>query len=151
LVKLEDLTNAIAETLRNIPDLIEDLGGDPARVIPYIDEQPLKNSVSAAIYQMKPGTVLVLWQQTLFNRGEMEGWTHVEQIYVRAQSGQSALVLINDIVNGVPDPGDGQRWRYCPVMDGVLPTMVIEIARLIDEEGLDYYAITTETNETGDV
>jgi hypothetical protein len=48
------------------------------------------------------------------------------------------------------DPGDGQCWRNCPIMTGVLPTNVLSINRVTDEEGIDYSVILTETAETGD-
>jgi hypothetical protein len=140
----------MVSTLRSIPELVTMLGGDPAAVDGYIDRNPDRNSVAAAIYQMKPGSVLVGWLETFLTQGEMEGWLHRVVIFVRAARGESSLDLIAAIVNGVPDPGDGQRWRYCPIMAGVLPTNVVEIARPTDEEGIDYFSITTETKETGD-
>jgi hypothetical protein len=151
LVDLIALTNAFVDTLRLIPQLVADLDqGSPDSIVPYIDVNPQRNSWTAAIYQMKPGTVMVIWQETLLTEGEMSAWMHRVQFCVRAQRGASAMTLLNDIVNGVPDPGNTLRWRFCPVMDGVLPTNVTEIARLTDEEGIDYFVITTETRETGD-
>jgi hypothetical protein len=75
---------------------------------------------------------------------------HRFQFFVRAQRGASALDLINLIVDGVPNPGDGLRWRYCPVMAGVLPAVISSINRPIDEEGIDYFSLTVDTTETGD-
>ena len=95
---------------------------------------------------------LVVWQETTFNAGNMEPWSHRIELYVRAMTGASAMTLIDDIVNGIPpDPGDGLRWHYCPIMAGLLPTNITGIARLIDEEGIDYFVIQTETPETGDL
>lgn len=141
----------MADTLQSIPDLVAALDeASPDSIIPYIDENPKRNSVSNAIYRQRPGTVLVCWQETQFNQGDMEPWSHRIELYVRAAPGSSALTLIDLIVNGVPDPGDGLRWRYCPIMAGVLPTNITGIARLIDEEGIDYFVIQTETPEPGD-
>lgn len=136
--------------LRAIPEVVALLGGDEEAIDGYIDRNPDRNSISAAIYGMKPGSVLISWQETLLAQGDIEGWIHNVVIFVRAARGESSMELIDAIIDGVPVPGDGLRWRYCPVMDGVLPTNVIEIARPIDEEGIDYFSITTETKETGD-
>jgi hypothetical protein len=149
LVNFIDLTNAMVSTLRSIPELVTMLG-DAAAVDGYIDRNPDRNSVGSAIYQMKPGSVLVIWLETILTQGEMEGWLHRVVIFVRAARGESSMDLIHAITNGVPVPGDGQRWRYCPIMAGVLPTNVVEISRPTDEEGIDYFSITTETKETGD-
>ena len=138
-------------TQQGIPDLVAALSeGSPDSILGYVDENPKRNSVSNAIYRQRPGTVLVVWQETQLNEGQMEPWIHRIELYARAAPGASAMTLIDLIVNGVPDPGDGLRWRYCPIMAGLLPTQVKTIARLIDEEGIDYFVLQTETPETGD-
>jgi hypothetical protein len=150
LVNLITLTNAIVDKLVLIPELVAALGGDTANIIGYIDRNPDFNSVSLSLYKQKPGSVIVLWQETLLTQGEMEAWLHQFVIFVRAARGESPLDLINLIINGVPVPGDGLRWLYCPVMPGVLPTNVTDITRPSDTEGIDYHSIVCEIKETGD-
>jgi hypothetical protein len=150
LVNLITLTNAIVDKLVLIPDLVAALGGDTTNIVAYIDRNPDFNSVSLALYKQKPGTVMVIWQETLLTQGEMEAWMHQFVIFVRAVRGASPLDLINLIINGVPVPGDGLRWLYCPVMPGVLPTNVTDITRPSDTEGIDYHSIVCEIKETGD-
>ena len=151
VIDLIALTNATVDAFRRIPELVDALDGKPENVIGYVDVNPDKNSVGKAIYQMPPGSILVAWQETVFDPASMEPWVHRYQYYVRAQRGGSALDIILKLVNGVPVPGDGQRWRYCPLMSGVNPTNVTNIVRMIDEEGIDYFVITAETLETGDI
>jgi hypothetical protein len=150
LIDLIALTQAQVDAFQRIPDLIAALGGDPAAIAAYIDINPDRNSTANAIYQQPPGSILVIWQETLFAESEIEAWMHRFQYFIRARRGESALTLITLLVNGIPDPGDGLRWRFCPVMDGVLPANITEIARLTDSEGIDYYAVTAAINETGD-
>lgn len=152
MVNLIDLTNAMAATLQSIPTLVADLDeASPDSIIPYIDVNPKRNSLALETYRQRPGTVLVSWVETMLNEGEAEPWTHRIDIYVRAMPGESAMVLIHDITEGVPVPGDGLRWRYCPILDGLLPTAINRIARVPDEEGIDYFVLETSTNETGDM
>jgi TusA-related sulfurtransferase len=149
LIKLADLVNAMAQTLANIPEVVQELSTvDP--VLPYIDMNPLANSVEKALYQMQPGQVLVLWIETVLVVEAMTKWVHRVEICVRSMRDHSDLDLISLIMNGVPIPGDGMIWRMCPVMPGVLPTEVMGIARRTDTEGVDYAVIQTETAETGD-
>lgn len=150
MVNLITLTNAIVDKLVLIPELVAALGGDLTNIIPYIDENPNLNSVSLALYKQKPGSVMVIWQETLLTQGDIEGWQHQFVIFVRAARGNSPLDLIDLIINGVPVPGDGLRWRYCPVMPGVLPTNITDITRPSDTEGIDYHSIVCEIKETGD-
>ena len=89
LVNLIELTNAIVDKLVLIPDLVAALAGDTANIIPYIDENPNLNSVSLALYKQKPGSVMVIWQETLLTQGDMEAWMHQFVIFVRAVRGAS--------------------------------------------------------------
>jgi hypothetical protein len=152
MVSLIEITNAMVDTLRKIPELVAELEGGTAAVLPYIDENPIKNSFSKAIYQMPAGSLLVVWQSTSLESvtETMYGWIHRHLIAVRARRGASALTALDMLMDGVPVPGDGLRWRYCPILAGCLPTEVTEIARLTDEEGIDYYVVSTTTQETGD-
>jgi hypothetical protein len=149
MVKLNDLVNAMAETLANIPELVADLAAvDPVKA--YIDFNPTSNSVENAIYQMQPGQLLVMWVETALITEAMSKWSHRVEICVRAMRDHSDLDLVDRILNGIPVPGDGLIWRMCPIMPGVLPTDVLGIARRTDSEGVDYAVIQTETAETGD-
>jgi hypothetical protein len=146
---LDDLVNAMAQTLLNIPELVADLAPvDPVRG--YIDLNPTANSTDKAIYQMQPGQVLVIWRGTAESEGTMSRWDHRMEISVRALPGNSDLKLIDEIMEGVPVPGDGQIWRLCPILPGLLPTNVTDITRATDAEGVDYCVIVTSTLETGD-
>jgi hypothetical protein len=150
LVSIIELTDAMVAALRNISAVVDLVGGDPADIGGYIDETPDRNSVDAAIYQMKPGSILVVWRETLLAEGDIEGWVHRLEICLRAPRAVSSLELLQAIINGVPIPGDGMRWRYCPLMPGVLPTTVPAATRERDQEAIDYCSIMTETKETGD-
>lgn len=149
MVNLTDLVNAMATTLAGIPELVAALAPTNP-IVAYIDTNPLRNSVSKAIYQMQPGQLLVVWNETRLERETMSKWNHVVEIYVRSLPGASDLDLIDLIVAGVPNPGDGMVWRNCPIMNGLLPTEVTTIGRHTDTEGVDYAVIQTETAETGD-
>lgn len=149
MVNLVDLTNAMADTLANVPELAAALAPvDPVRA--YIDMNPNDNQVDQAIYEMQPGQLLVIWTDSALQRGEMTRWLHTVEICVRAPSGASNLDLINLILGGVPVPGDGMIWRNCPIMPGLYPTEIAAISRRTDTEGVDYGVIITETAETGD-
>jgi hypothetical protein len=149
MISRRALVDAMALTLANVPELVQELSTvDP--VVGYIDSNPLNNSVEKAIYQMQPGQVLVMWIETSLILEQMSKWVHRVEICLRAMRDHSDLDLGDLIMNGVPVPGDGMIWRMCPVMPGVLPTDVLGISRRTDSEGVDYHVIQTETAETGD-
>jgi hypothetical protein len=137
-------------TLQKIPPLVAALKNDATNIFGYVDENPMMNSRARAIYQQAPGTVMVYWDDTTITEGEMEAWLHTLMMFVRADKGASPLDIGDLIVNGIPVPGDGLRWRYCPVMDGVLPATLKELGWTQDTEGIDYLYIRTEIKESGD-
>jgi hypothetical protein len=152
VIHLATLTNAFAERLRLIPELVADLQpADPASIIAYIDSKPDRPSLAAAKYSMRGGTVIIAAIESEMAQGEMAWWTHRVEFYVKAQSGQSTYQIIDDIMRGVPVPGDGQRWYLCPLAAGLDPTQVVKLARESDAEQVDYWTIYTETKETGDL
>ena len=139
----------MAAALASVPELMVALAPvDP--IMPYVDRNPIRNSVDQATYQMQPGQLLVVWMGTRLTKGEMSKWTHIVEILCRALPDQSDMDLEDIIVAGVPVPGDGMVWRNCPLLAGVYPTEVVDIERRTDTEGVDYGAIITETAETGD-
>jgi hypothetical protein len=139
----------MASTLSGIPEIVAILAPvDP--VVAYIDLNPTANSVDKAIYQMQPGQVLVIYRGSDLTEGEMSKWSHAVEICLRSLPGASDLDLIDAIMAGVPNPGDGMVWRNCPILPGLLPTTVTRISRTTDTEGVDYMLIETTTAETGD-
>jgi hypothetical protein len=149
MIGLASLVNAMAATLSGIPEVVQILAPtDP--VVAYLDLNPTANSVDKAVYQMQPGQVLIVYRGSDLTEGEMSKWSHTLEIVIRSLPGASDLDLIDAIMAGVPNPGDGMVWRNCPLLDGLLPTQVMRISRNTDTEGVDYILIETTTLETGD-
>ena len=149
-----ELINAMVDAFQRIPELTTLLENGADSIYGYIDENPIRNSASKAIYQLPAGSLLVSWSSTSLDRAggggdSMLAWVHSIQVFVKACRGKSALEITHALANGVPQPGN-QVWRICPLMSGVLGTEIREIVRLIDEEGIDYYVVNTITQETGD-
>jgi hypothetical protein len=140
----------MVDTFRKIPDLVAALNHDPEAIVAYHDLNPDRNSLTNAVYTQAPGSILVAWTETMFAEEEIGCWQHTYQYFVRARRKGSPIEVITELVNGIPIPGDGLIWRFCPVMDGVLPTQVVNISRQPDVEGIDYFIVTTQTKETGD-
>ena len=153
MVDLVAFTNAMVSTLRAIPELVAALDpADPASIYGYVDQQPTFNSVAAAKYGQKPGSVMAVWNEAplVTSQGGIIIRQHAASLYLRAQRLQSPYTLAHLITNGVPNPGDGQLWHYCPIMAGVERTILETVKRETDPEQVDLFVIETLTPEIGD-
>ena len=91
MVDVIELTLAMVDTLQRIPPLLALLDSGAASIVGYVDENPQRNSLSKAVYQMPPGSLLLSWQGTVMEQATstMFAWNHVIQIFVRARKGDS--------------------------------------------------------------
>ena len=148
---LAGLLDDIAIMLRACPAVVEELNGNAEAIQPYLDTQTTEaNSVLRNVYAQPNGTVLIIWQTSGIETGQMEGWGHRIDIYARALRRRSPLSLLNAIIDGVPQ-GEEIRWRYLCVNDETLPVQIEDIARLTDEEQVDYYVIRALFRDKGDI
>jgi hypothetical protein len=153
MVDYIQLVNTLTTTLRTIPELVQELpNADPNRIVAYIDRNPVMNTLTNTIYEMKSGIILVTWEATRINDQENDAgmWVHKLIVYCRSDTGKSALDMVKLVIDGIPNPGDGQRWRNCAIMAGVLPVKITEALRTPDREGIDFYPVEMEFKETGD-
>jgi hypothetical protein len=153
MIHMGQFTEALVGVLRSIPELVADLAlADPESIIPYLEIAPEQASVDSTSYRQAPGTLLVVERECNLEvtEGGIAQYAHYTEILVRAQRGQSPYDLIDDIFHGVPQPGDTQRWHYCPIMPGVQRTEFSGAARQTDSEGIDVWIIKLKTFEQGD-
>ena len=73
MVNIAQVVDAIVEKLREIPELVTEMGANPDRIYAYHDHYPKRTSLPQAIYQMPAPSVMVAWQGTApGNFGENE-------------------------------------------------------------------------------
>jgi hypothetical protein len=153
VIDLSQLTQALVTTIQAIPEVPAYLANqDTTNVVGYLDANPIPFSLKRTVYEMKPGSILVAFEETSFNdqaENAMSMFQHRYFLYLRCAPGTSGLEMVNAVVNGTPY-GSSERWRLCPVMNGVLPTNLLNVTRASDSEGIDYFAVLTETPEIGD-
>ena len=52
MIDPSEIVDALITLLRDIPDLVIEMGGDPERIYAYHDQYPKKVSLTHAIHQM---------------------------------------------------------------------------------------------------
>jgi hypothetical protein len=154
VIDLSVLTYNLTDSLQRVPELVAQLSnGDAEMIVAYVDSNPYKSNVVDGQYTMPPGSILVSYENTAMTQGNtgMSQWTHYYNLHVRGARGRAdGLKLLTLLMNGVPVPGDGQRWYRCPLLDGLSAAQVNSIMRETDAEGLDYFVVLVEFQETGD-
>lgn len=149
MIDLGELTEATVDTFQLIPEVVQ-LLGDAQMIYGYYYLGAAEKKLTRAYYQTPPGSILVAWIETVRNETTEGWWLHRFHYILRGATDGSSLDLLTALLNGVPVPGDGQRWRLCGFMDGVNPATILEVSRQPDQEGRDYIQILAEILETGD-
>ncbi len=158
MINPAEIVDALVGLLRDIPDLVDEVGGDEERIFAYHDRYVGNVSLETAKYQMAAPSVMVAWQGTRpGSRGQFTTWKHDFSISLRAKEETSDppdgyYRLYQLIVKGVPATlGDGQPMIYATVHASCLPMDDIPpIERRTDAAGVDYFEISMSFTETGD-
>mgnify|MGYP000094317710 CR=1 FL=1 len=81
-----ELVDNLVALLRDLPDLVMEVDGDPDRIYAYHDLYPKRVSLPLAIYEMPVPSILVAWQGTVPGSfGSSEAWKHNLSLYLRAR------------------------------------------------------------------
>ncbi|MBI2818127.1 MAG: hypothetical protein HYX72_14425 [Acidobacteria bacterium] len=156
MINPADIADSLVALLRDIPELVEEMGGDPERIFAYHDQYPKKVSLTLAIYQAASPSIMVAWQGTLPGSfGGSETWKHQFTLYLRAREtfeGDPPTAyyrLFRLITKGVPT-SIGQPMLNATVHPSCDPMDVPSISRQTDQEGIDYFEVSVSFTEIGD-
>lgn len=150
------LIDSLATLLRDIPDLVTEVGGDPERIYAYHDQYPKKSSLALAIHQMPAPAIMAAWQGTAPGSfGGNDVWKHQVSLFLRAQEtfdGDPPTAyyrLFRLITKGIPASA-GVPMLNAIVHPSCYPMDVPSIQRATDAEGLDYFEVSMTFTEMGD-
>ena len=150
------LIDSFVALLREIPDLVTEVGGDPDRIYAYHDRYPKKSSLALAIHQMPVPSIMAAWQGTAPGTfGGNDVWKHQVSLYLRAREtfeGDPPTAyyrLFRLIAKGVPASA-GVPMINATVHPSCYPMDLPSIQRATDAEGLDYFEASISFTEAGD-
>jgi hypothetical protein len=156
MINPAELVDNLVAMLRDIPDLVTEMNGDPERIFAYHDQFPKRASLAHAIHQMPAPSIMAVWQGTQPGAfGAMDVWKHQVTLFLRARETFESdpptayYRLFRLITKGVPASAGTQMLNAtvhpcCYAMD--LPM----IQRQTDAEGLDYFEVPITFTEAGD-
>jgi hypothetical protein len=151
----EIVTNLVA-MLRDIPDLLAEVGGDPMRIYPYHDSYPKNVSLVHAIHAMPSPSIMAVWQGTQPGSfGGVDVWKHQVTLFLRAKEtfeGDPPTAyyrLFRLITKGIPTAA-GIEMLNATVHPSCYPMDLPQIQRQTDAEGLDYFEVPLSFTEMGD-
>ena len=150
------IIDALVTLLRDIPDLVTEVGEDPERIYAYHDQYPKRSSLALAIHQMPVPSIMAAWQGTAPGSfGGNDVWKHQVSLFLRAgetSDGDPPTAyyrLFRLITKGVPE-STGLPLLNSTVHSSCYPMDVPSIQRATDAEGLDYFEVSMSFTEAGD-
>ena len=160
MINAAEILDALVAKLRDVPELVDLVDGNPENIAAYHDQYPNKVSLQEALTLLKAPGIMCYWQGAgPTGSGGFEAWQHSFGIALRAAaelntgatpSGYYQLWKL--IMRGVPatDP-EQQPLRFATIHPQCLPmTDVPTIRRLTDVAGIDYFEISISFTEIGD-
>jgi hypothetical protein len=150
------LVDALVGLLRDIPELVAEMGGDPGRIYAYHDQYPKRSSVANAIHTMPAPGIMAVWHGiTPGSFGSVDVWKHQVTLYLRAPEtfdGDPPTAyyrLFRLITKGVPVSA-GVPMLNLTIHPSCYPMDLPPIQRQTDAEGLDYFEVPITFTEAGD-
>jgi hypothetical protein len=151
-----ELVNNLVALLRDIPDLVMEVDGDPERIYAYHDQYPKRSSLALAIHQMPAPSIMAAWQGTAPGTfGGSDVWKHQVTLYLRAREtfdGDPPTAyyrLFRLITKGAPASLNVPMLNVT-VHPSCYPMDLPLIQRQTDAEGLDYFEVPMTFTEMGD-
>lgn len=156
MINPAELVDNLVALLRDIPELVTEMGGDDQRIFAYHDQYPKRASLAAAIHDMPAPATMAAWQGTQPSSfGGVDVWKHQVTLYLRAQEtfdGDPPTAyyrLFRLITKGVPT-SVGVPLINATVHPSCYPMDLPLIQRQTDAEGLDYFEVPLTFTEMGD-
>jgi len=86
MINPAELVDNLVALLRDIPELVAEMGGDEQRIYAYHDQYPKRPSLAAAIHEMPAPGIMAGWQGTQPSSfGGVDVWRHQVTLYLRAR------------------------------------------------------------------
>ena len=156
MINPAELVDNLVALLRDIPELVAEMGGDEQRIFAYHDQYPKRASLAAAIHDMPAPGIMAAWQGTQPSSfGGVDVWRHQVTLYLRAREtfdGDPPTAyhrLFRLITKGVPVSA-GVPMLNATVHPSCQPMDLPLIQRQTDAEGLDYFEVPLGFMEIGD-
>jgi hypothetical protein len=156
MINPAELVDNLVALLRDIPELVAEMGGDEQRIFAYHDQYPKRASLAAAIHEMPAPGIMAAWQGTQPSSfGGVDVWRHQVTLHLRARetfdsdppTAYYRLFLL--ITKGVP-ASVGVPMLNATVHPSCHPMDLPLIQRQTDAEGLDYFEVPLGFMEIGD-
>ena len=154
MIDTAEIIGNLVVFLQDIPDLVEEMGGDETRIYSYTDRYPDNVSIENAINRMPAPGIMVAFAGVGFADGN---WIHDVSVFIRAgknaadPTASGYYRIFRQIVKGIPESRPGEQMQYLRIHDSCDPMSdTPALRRALDSEGIDYFETTLSFKELGD-
>ena len=156
MIDASEIITSLVSMLRDITELVTELGGDPLRIYAYHDQYPKNVSLVHAMHAMPAPAIMAVWQGTQPGSfGGVDVWKHQVTLFLRTKETVDSdpptayYRLFRLLTKGIPVAVRVEMLN-ATVHDSCYPMDLPSIQRQTDAEGLDYFEVPLSFTEIGD-
>jgi len=151
-----ELVDNLVALLRDIPELVTEMGGDEQRIFAYHDQYPKRASLAAAIHDMPAPGIMAAWQGTTPGSfgggdvGKLQGTRYLRARETFDGDPPTAYYRLFRLITKGVLSSLGVPMLNATVHPSCYPMDLPLIQRQTDAEGLDYFEVPMTFTEMGD-
>ena len=153
MIDIKTLQDEIVTSLRAIPDLVADLGGDASLISGLVLEDNEFRNPAAAIQAMEEPSILVVFRGlAMGRRGGMPRWQYQFSIVLRAPGDAGTpgyWVMFRHIIDGIPTTGNGLRWFDSQIDPAIDPPLDMSFVAGSDGDATEWWQLNFSLLEIG--
>ena len=145
MLKPSQILGDFVELLRDIPELITEMGGDPYSIYAFDSTYPVGVNLEKALQEMRSPSLMIRYRSP--GQPSLGGkWSHSLTMYVRPKPGSSHETFLDVLMNGIP-MGQPLALENICINDDLDPMRFTFSEPIPDAEGVEYLEIQIDTDE----
>lgn len=151
LTDIAEVSEAVAVSLRLIPELVSALGDDAEHAIRIygVDEPPYDSFGEQVDNMEAPSALVACLGVRMGSRGSVPAWVFSFVVALRADGPLAEHALLKLIVDGEPETGEGLRWLDATIHTSFDPPDNLAFVPYLDSQKVQHWQLNFSLTQIG--